>query len=165
MKDLTTYFELIPLTATYSSMVSQYQLSSIVHQHNYTPRTTKWWWHKWSLACECVVHNDLRPRPISSMSSSLDFTINLLKYVISCRVRCTAQAVLNGFFPYLAQMGTSIRGGVVCYVLWSWLISSMIFSHEFAIKLLKYGTTCRFCSTTHTVLDGFFMFWHTWSLA
>ena len=33
------------------------------------------------------------------------------------------------------------------------------FSHDFAIALLRYGTLCRVCSTSHTVLGGFFPYW------
>ena len=38
--------------------------------------------------------------------------------------------------------------------LWSWPISSRSFNHGFAIKLLKYGTSCN----AHTVLHGFFLY-------
>ena len=38
----------------------------------------------------------------------------MLKYVTSCHVRSTAYAVLDGFFPYLAQMINSMRGCVAC---------------------------------------------------
>ena len=46
-----------------------------------------------------------------------------------------------GFFSYLAQMITSFRGSVTCNDLWSWALSSRSFSHNFAIKLLRYGTS------------------------
>ena len=55
-------------------------------------------------------------------------------------------------------MITSMRGCVAYNTLWTWPISSRSFSHEFAIKLLKYGTTCLVRSTTCTVLDGFFTY-------
>ena len=35
-------------------------------------------------------------------------------------------------------------------------VSSRSFSHDFAIKLLKYVISCRAHFTAHTVLDGFF---------
>ena len=53
-------------------------------------------------------------------------------------------------------MFTSIRECVVCNDLWLWPIFSRSFSHDFAIKLLKHVTSCRVCSTAHTVLNGFF---------
>ena len=56
-------------------------------------------------------------------------------------------------------MITCMRGFVVHNELWPWPISSTSFNHEFAIKLLKYGTSCRVPSTAHTVLDGLFPYW------
>ena len=103
----------------------------------------------------CVLHNDLWPWPISSRSFSNDFAIKLLKYGTSCCISSTAYAVLDGFFPYLAQMIISIRGRVVCNDLWPWPKSSRSFSHNFAIKLIRYGTSCD-SSAACTVLDGFF---------
>ena len=82
-----------------------------------------------------VVHNDLWPWPISSRSFSHDFSIKLLKYVPSCRVHFTAHTVLDVFFPYLAQMITSMRTCVACNDFWPWLIFLRSFSHDFAIKL------------------------------
>ena len=69
----------------------------------------------------------------------------------ACRVCSVTPTVLDGFFPYVAQMITSMR----CNDLWPWPVSSRSFSHDFAIKLLKYGTSCCVCSTACTVLDGF----------
>ena len=43
--------------------------------------------------------------------------------------------------------------------LWPWPISSRPFSHDFPIRLLKYGTSCHVCSAAHTVLDWFFPYW------
>ena len=113
----------------------------------------------------CVVHNELWPWSLSSRSFKHDFAIKLLKYVTSCRVRSTVHTVLHGFFPYLAQMTTSIRECVMHNDLWSWPISSRSFRHDFAIKLLKYVTSCHIRSTAHTVLDRFFPIWHKWPLA
>ena len=104
----------------------------------------------------CVMHNDLWSWPISSRSFGHDFVIKLLKYVTSCPVHSTAHTVLDGFFPYLAQMITSMRWCVACSGLWPWPVSSRSFSHDFAIKLLIYGTSCRVRSITPTVLNGFF---------
>ena len=55
----------------------------------------------------CVAHNDLWPWPISSRSFGLD---------LENRVRSVASTVMHGFFLYLAQMITIIRGCVACYV-------------------------------------------------
>ena len=58
----------------------------------------------------CVTYNDFWPWPISSRSFRHELAIKLLKYVTSCCVRSTAYTVLHGFFPYLAQMTTGMRG-------------------------------------------------------
>ena len=81
------------------------------------------------------MHNDLWSWPISSRSFSHNFAIKLLKYVTSY-VHSIAHTVLDGFFLYLAQMITSVRGCVVHNDLWSWPISSRSFSHDFAMKLM-----------------------------
>ena len=52
-------------------------------------------------------------------------------------------------------MITSMRGCAACNNHWPWPISSRSFSHVFAIKLLKYNTSCV-CSTALTVLDEIF---------
>ena len=87
----------------------------------------------------CVSHNHFWPWPISSRSFSHDFAIKWLKYGTFCRVCSTACTVLDGFFPYLAQMITNMRGCVACNDLWPRSISWRSFSHDFAIKRLKYG--------------------------
>ena len=61
-----------------------------------------------------------------------------------CKKKTT---VLDGFFPYLAQMITSMRGCVACNDLWPWPISS----RSFGLDLEN-----RVCSVASTVLDGFF---------
>ena len=55
--------------------------------------------------------------------------------------------VLDRFFPYLAQMITSMRGCVACNDLWPWTISSRSFG---------LGLENRVRSVASTVLDGFF---------
>ena len=55
--------------------------------------------------------------------------------------------VLDGFFPYLAQMITSMRGCVAYNDLWPWPISSRSFG---------LGLENRVCSVASTVLGGFF---------
>ena len=59
----------------------------------------------------------------------------------------TKSTVLVGFFPYLGQMITSIRGCVAHNDLWPWPISSRSFG---------LGLENRVCSVAYTVLDGFF---------
>ena len=80
------------------------------------------------------------------------FAIKLLKYGTSCCcVHFTGgRSFLNGFFPYLAQMITTMRGCVMCNDLWAWPTYSRSFSSDFAIKLLKYSTSCCVHSTTHS---------------
>ena len=102
-----------------------------------------------------VVCNDLWPWPISSRSFNHDSVIKLPKYSTSWCVHSTAHIVLDGFFSYLAQMINSIRGCVMHNDLWPWHICSRSFRHGFAIKLLKYSTSCHVCSTAFKVLDGF----------
>ena len=55
--------------------------------------------------------------------------------------------VLDGFFPYLAQMITSMRGCVAYNDLWPWPISSRSFG---------LGLENHVRSVASTVLDGFF---------
>ena len=111
----------------------------------------------------CVAHNDLWPWPISSRSFGLD---------LENRVRSVASTFLDGFFLYLAQMITIIRGYVACYIfsesenfpylvqmiismrgcvayndLWPWLISSRSFG---------LGLENRVRSVASIVRDGFF---------
>ena len=112
--------------------------------------------YKWSLAWENVSPLITFNLDISSRSFSHDFAIKLWKYVTSCCVHHRAHSVLDGFFPYLAQMITSKRWCVMHHNLWPWPISSRSFSHDFALKLLKYGTSCHVHSTAGTVLEGFF---------
>ena len=56
-------------------------------------------------------------------------------------------AILDGFFPCLAQMITSIRGCVAYNDLWPWPISSRSFGLDLQNRVL---------SVASTVLDGFF---------
>ena len=69
-----------------------------------------------------------------------------------------AQFWMNYFFPYLAQMMTSISGCVAHKDLWPYPISTRSFSHDFAIKLLNYGTFFRFCSTSRTAQNRYFSY-------
>ena len=87
----------------------------------------------------CVVCDDLWPWPISSRSFGLD---------LENRVCSIASAVLNGFFLYLAQMITLIRGWVVCYVFFR------IWKFEFLANLKKISALTL--KKKSAVLDGFF---------
>ena len=66
-----------------------------------------------------------------------------LSVCLACCVCSVTPAVLYVFFPYWAQMIAIMRGYVACNDLWPWSISSRSFNHNFAIKLLKYGTSCN----------------------
>ena len=84
----------------------------------------------------CVAHNDLWPWPISSRSFGLD---------LENRVCSVASTVLDGFFLYLAQMITIIRGCVACYV----------FLRIWKFEFLAIFRPCPWKKKS-TVLDGFF---------
>ena len=64
-------------------------------------------------------------------------------------VRPVPSTVQNGFFPYLVQMISSMRGCVACDNPWPWPISSRSF-----------GLDLENCvrSVASTVLDGFFLY-------
>ena len=63
------------------------------------------------------------------------------------RVLSVASTVLDGFFPYLVQMITSMRRCVACDDLWPWPISSRSFDLDFENHV---------CSVTFSVLDRLF---------
>ena len=104
----------------------------------------------------CVAHNDLSRWPTYSRSFSHEFAIKLLKYVTYCRVRPTAHTVLDGFFPYLPQMITIMRGCVARNDIWLSPLPSKSFSCDFAFKLLKYVTSSRVRSASRAVLYKLF---------
>ena len=93
---------------------------------------------------------------VFSRSFNQNFAIKLLKYGTSHHFCSTACRVVDGFFSCHAQMINSMRGCVMHNKLWPWPISSWSLSHDFAIKLLKYGESYSDHSTAHTVLGGFF---------
>ena len=64
--------------------------------------------------------------------------------------------VLDGFFPYVAQMISSMRGCVAYNDLWPWPISSRSFG---------LGLENRVRSVASTVPDGVFPYLYKWSLA
>ena len=87
----------------------------------------------------CVAHNDLWPWPVSSRSFGLD---------LENRVRSVPSTVLDGFFLYLAQMITIIRGYVACYAFFRiWKFEFLATFWNFSALTLKKKST---------VLDGFF---------
>ena len=69
----------------------------------------------------CVAYNDLWPWPISWRSFGLGLGLEN-------HVRSVASTVPDGFFPYLAQMITSMRRCVACDDLSPWPISSRSFN-------------------------------------
>ena len=87
----------------------------------------------------CVAYNDLWPWPISSRSFGLD---------LENRVRSVASKVMDGFFLYLAQIITIIRGCVACYVIFRiWKFDFLANFWNFSALTLKRKST---------VLNGFF---------
>ena len=97
-------------------------------------------WHKWSLSLEGVS----RVTFISEYEN-LNFWQNFLIFR-PCPWK-KKSTVLNGFFPYLAQMITNMKGCVTYYDLWPWPISSRSFC---------LGLENLVCSVASTVLNGFF---------
>ena len=74
----------------------------------------------------------------------IDFTQSVRP---ACCIHSVTATVLDGFFPYKAQMITSVRGCVAHNDLWSWPISLRSFSRDFGLKLLKYDISCCVCCT------------------
>ena len=97
-------------------------------------------WHKWLLSLEGVLRVTF-----FSESGNLNFWQILKKFWPWPWIK--KSTVLDGFFPYLAQMITSMRGCVTYNDLWPWPISSRSFG---------LGLENRVRSVASTVLDGFF---------
>ena len=87
----------------------------------------------------CVARHDLWPWPISLRSFGLD---------LKNRVRSVASTVLDGFFLYLAQMITIIRGCVACYDFFR------IWKFEFLTNFWNFRPWPW--KKKSTILDGFF---------
>ena len=87
-------------------------------------------WHRWSLSLEGVSR-------VKFLSKSENISALTLK----------KSTVLVGFFPYLSQMITSMRGCVAYNDLWPWPISSRSFG---------LGLENRVRSVASTFPDGFF---------
>ena len=98
-------------------------------------------WHKWSLSLGCVS----RVTFCFFRIWKFEFLANFWNFsALTLKIKAT---VLDGFFPYLVQMITSMRGCVAYNDLWSWPISSRSFGH---------GLENHVRSVASTVLDGFF---------
>ena len=92
--------------------------------------------------------NDLWSWPISSRSFSHDFAIKPLKYIPSCCVHSTARTVLDGLFPYLAQMITNMskvcrvqRPLTLTYIfkaIQPWLWWNMAHLLVYAVQLMQF---------------------------
>ena len=76
-----------------------------------------------------------------------DFLANF--WIFSALTLKKKSTVIDGFFPYLAQMITSMRGCVAYNDFWPWPISSRSFG---------LGLENRVRSVAFTVLDGFFSY-------
>ena len=92
-------------------------------------------WYKWSLAWEDVSH---------VMTFDLDLYLQGHSALTLKIVSSVASTVLDGFFPYLVQMITSMRR---CDDLWPWPISSRSFDLDFENRVR---------SVTFSVLDWLF---------
>ena len=67
----------------------------------------------------------------------------------ACRVRSVTSTVLDGFFPYLIQLITSMRRCVACDDLWPWPISSRSFGLDLENRVRSVASTVR---------NGFFLY-------
>ena len=97
-------------------------------------------WHKWSLSLGGVSR-------VTFFSKSGNLNFWQCFAIFRALTLKKISAVLNGFFPYLSQMITSMRGCVAYNDLWSWPISSRSFG---------LGLENRVRSVASTVPDGFF---------
>ena len=98
-------------------------------------------WHKWLLSLEGVL-----PVTIVSQSGNLNFWQFLKFFGLDLEKQST---VLDGFFPYLAQMIISMRRCVAYNDLWPWPISSSLFG---------LGLENHVRSVASTVPDVFFLY-------
>ena len=97
-------------------------------------------WHKWLLLLEGVSR-------VTFFSGSWNLNFwQIFKNFLSWLWKKTS-TVLDGFFPYLAQMITSMRGCVAYNNLWPWPISSRSFG---------LGLENHVRSVASTVPDGLF---------
>ena len=106
---------------------------------SYSPAQQRccWWWGGILVSLRPSIHPSIHSSHRPSVAPSVSPSVRL-----TCRVRST---VLDRFFPYFSQIITSRE--VACNNLRPWPISSRSLSHDFAVKLLKYGTIkCPLCS-------------------
>ena len=96
--------------------------------------------HKWSLSLEGVSR-------FTFFSESENLNFCQIFEIFRPWPWKKKSTVLDGFFPYLAQMIISMRGCVTCNDLWPWPISSRSFG---------LGLENRVLSVASPVLDGFF---------
>ena len=104
--------------------------------HHYTPRTTK------LLGGYTGFTPSVRPSVCPSVRLSV-------RPSVPHAVSALYHLVMDGFFSYLAQMITTMRGCVAHHDLWPWPISS----RSFGLDLEN-----RVRSVAFTVLDGFFLY-------
>ena len=97
-------------------------------------------WHKWSLSLEGVSR-------VTFFSESGNLNFWQIFKIFRPWPWKKKSTVLDGLFPYLAQMITGMRGCVAYNDLWPWPISSRSFG---------LGLENRVRSVASTVLDGFF---------
>ena len=97
-------------------------------------------WHKWSLSLEGV-------SGVTFFSESENFKFWQIFETFWPWPWKKKSTILDGFFLYLAQMITTMRGCVAYNDLWPWPISSRSFCLDLENRVL---------SVASTVLDGFF---------
>ena len=97
-------------------------------------------WHKCSLSLEGVSR-------VTFFSESGDLKFWQILETFRPWPWKKKSTILDGFFPYLAQMITTMRGCVAYNDLWPWPISSRSFGLDLENRVL---------SVASTVLDGFF---------
>ena len=97
--------------------------------------------------CEGFLYprNEVRGGILDSPCLSVRLSVCPLTF----RVHPVASQVQDGFFPYLVQMISSMRGCVACDDPWPWPISS----RSFGLDLENHVR-----SVASTVLDGFFLY-------
>ena len=122
---------------------AQWRLSSASQTpHFYTPRTTKLLggYTGFTPSVRPSVRLSVRPSVRPSVCPSVR---------PACCVRSVSSTVMDGFFSYLAQMITTMRGCVAHHDLWPWPISL----RSFGLDLEN-----RVRSVASTVLNGFFLY-------
>ena len=101
-------------------------------------------WHKWSLLLEGVSR-------VMFFSESGNLNFWPIFKIFRPWPWKNKSTVLDGFFPYLVQMITSMRRCVTCDDLWPWLISSRSFDRvmcQVYNKILKFKIFANFSAFT-----------------